>query len=82
MSNPLNLTDEQILAGMRNSVREARTIKLADSDWTQLPDSSLSDTKKTQWAVYRQTLRDLPSTVNDPTASWDSIIWPTNPQYL
>jgi len=80
--NKLNLTDEQKIGGMRCGVREERSIKLAESDWTQLPDNHLSDTKKTQWAVYRQVLRDLPSTVNDPTTSWDSIIWPTSPQYL
>jgi hypothetical protein len=34
-----------------------RNAKLAQSDWTQLPDSPVD---KTAWATYRQALRDLP----------------------
>ena len=37
-----------------------RNRRLQDSDWTQMPDSPLTDTKKTEWATYRQALRDLP----------------------
>lgn len=47
---------------------------LLDSDWTQLPDSPLVDAQKTEWATYRQQLRDLPMTGNP-----DSITWPTKP---
>jgi hypothetical protein len=39
-----------------------RNAFLADSDWTQSPDSPLSDTDKTAWATYRQQLRDFPAT--------------------
>ena len=35
---------------------------LAESDWTQLPDSPLTDSKKQAWATYRQALRDFPAT--------------------
>jgi len=42
--------------------RAVRNKKLADSDWTQAPDSPLSDTKKAEWATYRQALRDLTKT--------------------
>ncbi len=31
------------------------------SDWTQMADSSLSTQKKTEWATYRQALRDFPA---------------------
>lgn len=40
-------------------VRMERNILLSQSDWTQMPDSPLSDEKKTEWATYRQELRDL-----------------------
>ena len=40
-----------------------RNGKLKDSDWTQLPDSPLSDSKKAEWATYRQALRDIPNTL-------------------
>ena len=39
---------------------EKRNNKLIASDWTQMPDSPLSDSKKAEWATYRQQLRDLP----------------------
>ena len=35
---------------------------LKDSDWTQLADKGgLADSKITEWATYRQSLRDLPT---------------------
>ena len=43
-------------------IRRKRDARLQGSDWTQYPDSPLSDSKKTEWATYRQTLRDLPNT--------------------
>tara|TARA_R100001460_G_scaffold106168_1_gene153450 strand:+ start:303 stop:521 length:219 start_codon:yes stop_codon:yes gene_type:complete len=43
--------------------RQIRNVKLARCDWTQAPDSPLSDTKKAEWATYRQALRDLTKTV-------------------
>jgi hypothetical protein len=46
---------------------------LANSDWTQLPDVTLSN--KTEWATYRQELRDI-TKQTDPF----NIIWPTPPQ--
>lgn len=55
--------------------REERNALLASSDWTQLPDSPLSDAKKSEWATYRQQLRDLPSTTTDPS----SPSWPQKP---
>lgn len=38
--------------------RNWRNHELLVSDWTQLPDSSADSAK---WAIYRQTLRDLPA---------------------
>jgi hypothetical protein len=35
---------------------------LASCDWTQSPDSPLSDSDKQAWATYRQALRDAPAT--------------------
>ena len=40
--------------------RAKRDRLLEASDWTQMPDSPLSDSKKAEWATYRQALRDLP----------------------
>lgn len=41
-------------------VRVSRDIKLSTCDWTQMPDSALSDSKRAEWAAYRQALRDTP----------------------
>jgi hypothetical protein len=53
---------------------------LSQSDWTQVVDSPLSDELKAEYATYRQTLRDLPSTINWDTIESDSeITWPRQP---
>jgi len=44
--------------------REIRSARLASSDWTQALDVPLTDTKKAEWAVYRQQLRDFPALVS------------------
>lgn len=52
-----------------------RNKRLADSDWTQLPDVPLTDEQKTAWQTYRQALRDITTTPGWP----DNIEWPTAP---
>lgn len=56
-------------------LRNERNYKLLTSDWSQLSDTSLTDSQKTTWATYRQALRDLPSNTADPK----SITWPSQP---
>ena len=60
-------------------VRTIRNGLLEDSDWTQSPDSPLTTEKKTEWATYRQALRDVPAT-NSSVTDIDSVVWPTKPQ--
>ena len=43
-------------------LRQDRDKILETTDWTQAVDSPLSDSKKAEWATYRQALRDLPNT--------------------
>lgn len=52
-----NIPDDYLIERMRI----ARNDLLAASDWTQMSDSPLTDAKKTEWATYRQALRDFPS---------------------
>ena len=40
-----------------------RNNKLSACDWPQTADSPLSDSKKAEWATYRQALRDIPNTL-------------------
>jgi len=57
------------------NLRYTRESLLYQSDWTQLSDSQLSSTKKTEWATYRQALRDLPANTSDI----DKPTYPTEP---
>ena len=44
-----------------NKLKMMRKFLLMDCDWTQAPDSPLSDEVKAQWVTYRQKLRDIPT---------------------
>jgi hypothetical protein len=54
------------------SVREDRTKRLSESDWTQVADSPID---KAVWATYRQALRDVTAQSGFP---WE-VTWPTQP---
>ena len=57
-----------------------RTNLLFECDWTQLPDSPLSDSDKADWATYRQAVRDISTTINwDTITSSEEVVWPTLP---
>lgn len=74
-----NMTPEQIQEMIINQkIEEIRNIRnglLLQSDWTQVTDSSLSHEKKTEWATYRQQLRDLMNDLTDPF----NVNWPIEP---
>ena len=53
-------------------IRQERSAKLKECDWTQTSDSPVN---KETWATYRQSLRDVPSQEGFP---W-TITWPTEP---
>jgi len=57
--------------------RATRNKLLADSDWTQMNDSPLSNEDKTAWATYRQELRDLSDLDAWPNIADDD--WPVAP---
>jgi len=64
-------TDETKIIFMRSK----RDGLLAQSDWTQLADSPLTEAKQNEWKVYREALRDFP-------ASWtpaDTAEFPKEP---
>ena len=63
-----------------SKVRAERNRILAESDWTQMADSSLTDSKKSEWATYRQALRDLMGSYTDSADNdLDSVTFPTKP---
>lgn len=55
-------------------LRMERDSLIVASDWTQFTDAPLTETKKSEWAVYRQKLRDLPAVVDR-----DNPVMPTKP---
>ncbi len=72
-----------IEGGMTNRLRVTRNGLLAECDWTVLPDSALTDSKKTEWETYRQELRDLPSTASpsiNESGNLINVTWPTKPE--
>lgn len=75
-----SLTPEQlqikILESHKNFVRQERDRRLAECDWTQVSDVPLTEEKKNEWILYRQLLRNLPSTIIDISP----INWPLKPQ--
>ena len=65
-------------------LRFERNMRLAECDWTRMDDNGLSNSKKTEWATYRQALRDLPASSNPTINNNDelnlsSVTWPTKP---
>lgn len=73
---------EEFLAFMRStqpvadpmqSVRSERNQRLSASDWTQLADAPVD---QAAWAEYRQALRDLPATIENPA----KFKWPKEPK--
>ena len=59
-------------------IRPMRDRLLFLSDWTQMPDAPLLAAKKTEWANYRQQLRDMTSNPGTLT-TFEAIVWPTQP---
>jgi len=59
------------------NIRGQRNQLLKDCDWTQIADCTIP--KKAEWTTYRQTLRDLPSTITEPRTFTD---WPHNPDWV
>ena len=59
-------------AEQATNVRNSRTEKLKDSDWTQLADSTVD---KAAWATYRTAVRDVPTQAGFP---W-TVTWPEAP---
>lgn len=75
----LEIEDKVIVEDWVEYMRTRRTQLLKACDWTQGADSPLTDAKKTEWATYRQALRDITISNPNPTGR-DSITWPTQPE--
>lgn len=58
-------------------IRGDRNRLLAQSDYTQIPDNP--NPNKTEWATYRQALRDLPANVTSDPRTFND--WPKDPDW-
>ena len=70
--------DQRLLDEEWILIRRERDNLLAECDWTQSADSPLSNSKKTEWATYRTTLRNLPADQKSKT-KFSDISWATKP---
>ena len=83
-------TEEEVNAKMKELtdaeplklLREKRNKLIAETDWTQNAD--VSNSTKTKWTSYRQSLRDLPASSTpklgtDNLLDMTSVTWPTKP---
>lgn len=55
--------------------RLVRNNKLLESDWTQLPNNHLDESKRQEWNVYRQHLRDITLQTDYP----NNVVFPDKP---
>ena len=66
-----------------NQIRRKRDSELLRTDWiVSVTDSPMTQEKIEEWKVYRQALRDLPSTQSitlDGNNIPNEIVWPTPP---
>jgi hypothetical protein len=74
-----DMSAEEIQAAKDSAMAQLRATRnalLLACDWTQIADCTIP--KKAEWATYRQTLRDFPSTISDARLT---IEWPHNPDW-
>ena len=60
-----------------NKIRFLRKFMLEESDWTLLPDSTISDEEKEMWKLYRNTLRNIPQEQGDSNPY--DVVFPISP---
>jgi len=66
---PENITGDQAMA----LLRKARNSRLEKTDYIEMPTKwmTLTAEKQTEWATYRNALRDLPTTYPNPELHWN-----------
>jgi len=63
------------VAALAAVARVERNRLLAESDWTQIPDTPILASKRAEWATYRKALRDLTGQSGFP----QTVVWPQTP---
>jgi len=70
-----NPSPSDLIEHNKNALRQLRDFHLTACDWTQVPDSALSDEDRAAWRVYRQALRDITKFYSSPS----DVVWPLSP---
>ena len=60
-------------------LRQRRNGLLSSSDWTQLPDTTLTNAEKTAWMNYRTELRNITNGLTT-VEQVNSVAFPVKPQ--
>lgn len=80
----LSLSDSEIqqlaVDSQLNIIRNKRNKLLLESDWTEMiSNSSLSENKRQEWSLYRQSLRDITENISSVNEAL-MVEWPVKPQ--
>lgn len=70
--------EAELIDAQWRMVRAERDRLLASTDYTDLPNTPISNECRTNFIAYRQSLRNITETHTDPY----NIIWPTMPEYI
>lgn len=62
-------------------VRSHKNVLLYSSDWTQIPDNSLTDAQMATARTYRAALRDVTDNLDNPE-NVEAVSWPTPPSFI
>jgi len=62
-------------AKLLTGILAERNQRLTASDWTQMPDTPLTNDQRAAWVSYRQALRAFPE-----TCDLDDLVWPVAPE--
>lgn len=67
-----------------SQLRSWRNKRLRETDPFMLSDRGLTEAQKTELETYRQTLRDLPASIewNDLLCDGSEIVWPEAPEWM
>jgi hypothetical protein len=73
-------SDQLVHAQRLTEIKRQRQLLLDKSDWTQLPDVTITAEKRSQWQQYRQALRDITQHLPAVMAADYQPNWPEKPE--
>lgn len=81
------MTETIDIEHFKMQLRLMRNDLLNATDWTQFADVPMTEEKRSEWATYRQALRDLMTQEIDYNAvwngnfmDWSQVNWPEKPE--